>query len=171
MKKIYLLMLAVMAIVFVGCSSDDDPEPRSESDVYGAWIDEDGNYYYFCYPNLCYKLVPAQSSDEYAELYYDSYFYEPGYNFLLYISSDAQPDIYEVTSLTEIGMIWVWADNLREEKYDDKSASEILGQMIKEAQAGFKLDYSRTLTFTKISTDDFKKVLEDAGYSYMVDEL
>lgn len=171
MKKIYLMMVAVLAIAFTGCSNDDDPTPRSEEDIYGAWLDSDGDYFYFEYPNLCYKLVPSQSTDEVAELFYDSYFYEPGYNFLLYINTDAQPDIYEVTTLTDKEMTWVWADNLRDDKYDGMSGSEILGQMIKEAQDGFKLDYSRTMQFEKISTDDFKKALEAAGYSYLAGEL
>lgn len=164
-------MVAVMAIVFLGCSSDDDPAPRAESDVYGAWIDNDGDYFYFKYPNVCYKLVTAKSADGMAELFYDAYYYEPGYNFLLYVDINTQPDIYEVTTLSDKEMTWVWADNLREDKYDGMSGSEILGQVIKEAQNGFKLDYSRTMKFEKISTDDFKKTLEAAGYSYLIDQL
>ena len=171
MNKIFWLLAVVVSMAFAGCSNDDEPATRSEKDVYGAWIDNDGVYYYFRYPNLSYKLVPAQFEDEYAELYYDFYFYEPGYRFLLYVNADAQPDIYEVTSLTDKDMTWVWADNLRDDKYDGMSGSEILGQVIKEAQEGFKLDYSRTSTFTKISTDDFKKILEDAGYSHVIEEL
>lgn len=171
MNKICWLIVTVVMVMAAGCGSDDEPAARAESDVYGAWVDGDGDYFYFKYPNICYRLVPAASEDTYAALYNDSYFYEPGYRFLLYIDTDAQPNIYEVTSLTDREMTWVWADNLRDDKYDGMSGSEILGQVIKEAQDGFKLDYSRTTQFTKISTDDFKKILEDAGYSYEAGEL
>lgn len=174
MNKILLFLLAVVSMAFASCSKED-PEVRSVSDIYGAWIDNDGNYFYFRYPNICYKLVPE--SEDWAMLDYDAYYYEPGYNFLLYVSAvrdndnEIQPDIYSVTALTETEMTWVWASNLRDEKYDGMSKSEILGQIIKEAQEGFKLDYSRTSEFTKIETDEFKRLLEKYGYSYIIDEL
>lgn len=71
MNKIYWILVAVVMMFLVGCSNDDEQTIRSENDVYGAWIDNKGDYFYFKYPNICYKLVPAQSDDEYAELYYD----------------------------------------------------------------------------------------------------
>lgn len=168
MNKIYLLLLILFSLTLPSCSNED-PAPRSEDDIYGAWVDNDGNYFYFRYPNICYKLIPE--SDDWAILDYDAYYYEPGYNFLLYVNQETQPDIYSVTQLTESEMTWVWADNLLDDKYDDMSKSEILGQVIKEAQEGFKLDYSRTSNFMKIDTDEFKRLLEAYGYSYMIDEL
>lgn len=168
MNKIFFILLAVVSLAMESCSKDE-PKVRSESDIYGAWIDTDGNYFYFRYPNICYRLVPE--SDDWALLDYDAYYYEPGYNFLLYVNQETQPDIYSVTALTESEMTWVWADNLRDDKYDGMSKSEILGQIIKEAQEGFKLDYSRTYVFTKIENDEFKRLLEKYGYSYVIDEL
>lgn len=174
MNKIYVTLLMALSLVMASCSSDE-PEVRSVSDIYGAWTDNTGSYFYFRYPNVCYKLVPE--SDDVAILDYDAYYYEPGYNFLLYVSvahddnDQIQPDIYSVTSLTDKEMTWVWADNLRDDKYDDMSSGEILGQIIKEAQEGFKLDYSRTSVFTKIETSEFKSLLEKYSYSYVIDEL
>lgn len=162
-----------LTLLMASCS-DDEPAVRSENDIYGAWIDNNGNYFYFRYPNLCYRLVPE--SEDWAILDYDAYYYEPGYNFLLYVSAaqendnEIQPDIYSVTSLTDTEMTWVWADNLRDDKFDGMSKSEILGQIIKEAQEGFKLDYSRTRVFTKIANDEFDRILVKYGYS-TADEL
>lgn len=158
----------LFSLALTSCS-DDEPAVRSENDIYGAWVDDEGNYLYFRYPNVCYRLIPE--SEEWAMLDYDAYYYEPGYNFLLYVNQETQPDIYSVTQLTENEMTWVWADNLLDDKYDGMSKSEILGQVIKEAQEGFKLDYSRTVEFKKIETAEFEKLLEDYGYSYIIDEL
>lgn len=168
MNKIYLLLLMAFPFLFASCSNDE-PEPRSENDIYGSWVDNDGNYFYFRYPNICYKLVP-ESADR-AALDYDAYYYEPGYNFLLYMNIEGQPDIYEVTAISENEMTWVWADNLLDDKYKDMSKSEILGQVIKEAQEGFKLDYSRTSVFSRIEIAEFKSALEKYGYSYIIDDL
>ena len=172
MNKICFLLLTVFALAFASCS-DDEPAPRSEADIYGAWADRHGDYFYFSYPNICYKLAPE--SDGHAMLYHDAYYYEPGYNFLMYVGTDAdseiQPDIYQVTSLTDDKMTWVWADNLRDDKFDGMSKSEILGQIIKEAQEGFKLDYSRTSEFTRIETSEFKRLLEKYDYSDIIEEL
>ena len=156
------------SLAFASCS-DDDPAPRSEADIYGAWEDNSGDYFYFRYPNICYKLAPG--ADGSAALDYDAYYYEPGYNFLLYMNIEGQPDIYGVTELSQSQMKWVWADNLLDEKYKEMSKSEILGYIIKEAQEGFKLDYSRTSSFTRMETAEFKTLLEKYGYSYLIDEL
>lgn len=168
MNKICLLLLMAVPFLFSSCSNED-PEPRSENDIYGAWVDGDGNYFYFGYPNTCYKLMPE--SEDMAALDYDAYYYEPGYGFLLYVDMQSQPDIYQVTKLSDGEMTWVWADNLLDEKYDGMSKSEILGQVIKEAQEGFKLDYSRTSTFSKISVDTLREILIHYGYSYVADEI
>lgn len=168
-SRICALLIVICSIVFASCSNDEDPVPRSENDICGAWVDNDGNCMYFKLPNLCYKVVPE--TDDMAEVYYDAYYYEPGYNFLLYVDSETQPDIYMVTELNDKGMTWVWADNLRDDKYDGMSKSEILGAIIKQAQEGFTLDYSRTITFARISMYEFERFLEKYGCSYLLSEI
>lgn len=169
LTKIFLLLISVFSIALTSCSKDDDPAPRSENDICGAWADDEGNCIYFKLPNICYKIVPEE--EDWAEVYYDAYYYEPGYNFLLYIDSDTQPDIYMITALNDREMIWVWADNLLDEKYDGMSKSEILGAIIKQAQQGFNLDYDRTITFTRISMWEFEIFLEKYDCSYILGEI
>ncbi len=160
-----------MCMAMVSSCSSDEPAPRSEKDICGAWRSDDGNYFYFELPNICYKLTVIDPENEVAKLDYDAYYYEPGYNFLLYVDIETQPDIYQVTSLDSDEMTWVWADNLMDDKYDGMSKSEILGAVIKQAQEGFDLDYSRTYVFTRIDIDELKSVLAAYGYEDVIEGI
>ncbi|MBD5356246.1 MAG: hypothetical protein HDR88_04475 [Bacteroides sp.] len=172
--KIFSFLAAISLLSLASCTSDE-PAPRSENDICGAWVSNEGNYMYFKLPNICYKLIPE--SEEMAQLAYDAYYYEPGYNILMYMSEDSHADIYQVTELNQNEMKWVWADNiidgdnLLNEKYKGMSKSEILGSIIKQAQEGFDLDYSRTTVFNRISMEEFEEVLIDYGYEWVIEEL
>lgn len=166
--KIFTLLLAICALSMSSCSSDE-PAPRSENDICGAWKCDDGNYFYFKLPNICYKITVTDP--ERPQVDFDAYYYEPGYNFLLYVNIESQPDIYQVTSITNNEMTWVWADNLLDDKYHGMSKSEILGEVISQAQEGFDLDYSRTYVFTRLAMEEFDSVLISYGFEGGVDDL
>lgn len=162
-----LLLLATVALFLVSldaCSNDDDPQPRSGSDLVGVWSDSDNHYLDIESDTKIYSVfIEEYEGEKVGMIEPDGYFYEPGYNFVVYMGRQGEPCIYEVTELTTDKMTWVYADNLLDDKYDGMSRSEILGSVLKNADKGFKLDYSKTINFTRVPQSKFDAILSQYG--------
>lgn len=81
----------------------------------------------------------------------------------LYIWTETVSQTYTTISLDEDEMVWCWVDNLMDEKYEDMSKTEILGQLIMEADKGFTLDMSKTVTYKRVPDEEFQAMLDKFG--------
>lgn len=163
---LYLLMMAFAMSITVACSEGDDPEVRTESDLVGVWSDTPNHYLYIESDTKIYSLyIETYEGETVGILEPDGYAYEPGYNFIVYMNREGEPNVYELISLSKTKMEWCWVDNLLSDKYADMSKTEILGALITEADKGFTLDYSKTVTYTRVADSVFKELLDKFGLS------
>lgn len=164
-KKLSLLYVAVVMLsLLCGCSDSEDPKPRTDTDLVGVWSDADNHYLYIQTDTEIHSLyLENYDGQEVGMIEPDGYIYEPGYNFVVYMGRDGEPTIYQLEKLTEDEMVWVWADNILDDKYDGLSRSEILGKVLTAADKGFTLDYSRTKTFRRIPEAEFLQLLAKYG--------
>lgn len=163
LSAILWALFTIVAIPLCSCS-DNDPEVRTEFDLVGVWTDTPDHYLYIQSDTRIYSLfIETLEGEEIGVLEPDGYIYEPGYNFIVYMGRKGEPDVYQLMSISESEMVWCWADNLMDEKYDGMSKSEILGALLKEADKGFTLDPSRTITYRRVQDSQFQALLEKFG--------
>ena len=170
-KYLPLLLLSVMMLFSFGACNFDDcdyEEPatgRTEADILGVWTDGDGRYMMLDSLFHAYNLYLSENNEEllYAEWTYDGYLYEPGYNIVVYTTSN-KADVFQVTELTDSELVWC---PVKEFGVDDilnsDSVGKLLGQIINEAQQGFILDPYLYQYFYKISQEEFEALLESLG--------
>ncbi|MDE6443238.1 MAG: hypothetical protein K2K64_02285 [Muribaculaceae bacterium] len=177
-----LFLVSAMA----SCSSDE-PAPRDEDDILGVWTDGEGRYLYFISGTDVFdlRLDDADGEKNYT-LMQDSYFYEPGYNFVILMdfmkgleegnfeSTDwedlVSPEVFQVTTLDKKQLTWCWVDNLTDDKYKGMSKKEIIGRVIMEADKGFTLLPQNYQTFTSVSHDEFQQILIDYDVWELMDD-
>lgn len=156
---ILLLCIASLLPLAASCS-DDDPEIRTESDLVGVWSDKPDHFLYIKTDTRIYSIyIEEYDGEEVGVAEPDGYAYEPGYNFIVYMNREGKPDIYKLLSLTKEKMEWGWVDNLLDEKYEGMSKTEILGQLLTEADKGFTVDESRIVTYTRVPDSEFQEIL------------
>ncbi|MDE6096617.1 MAG: hypothetical protein K2G52_10555 [Muribaculaceae bacterium] len=157
------IIMTALSISLSSCS-DNDPEVRTESDLVGVWSDSTNHYLYIQSDTRIYSLfIEEYDGETVGVLEPDGYIYEPGYNFIVYMGREGEPNVYQLMSVSETEMVWCWADNLLDEKYDGMSKSEILGALLKEADKGFTLDPSRTITYRRVPDSEFQSLLDKYG--------
>lgn len=161
---LFLLLLLPLAATMSSCS-DEEPPVKSANDILGVWTDGNGYYMNLREDTRAYTLsVSGKGEEASATFDLSVYFYEPGYDILLWIDGEAQPNVYQVVSLTDDKLVWCWVDNLRDDKYDGLSKSELIGQIIQQAHDGYPLDPARYQTFTRTSTEIYLHLLERFGF-------
>lgn len=188
MLRLFLsaITLILLLPLFTACSGDE-PVERNEEDILGIWTDGAGRYLYFNTETMVFdiRLENAGAEKSYS-LMQDSYFYEPGYNFVIFLDfmkgvengSDSEswedmvsPDVYQVVSLTQNSLKWCWVDNLTDEKYSGMSKKEIIGRVIQEADKGFTLLPENYQSFTRVSDEEFDRIVDDYQiWEFMEDE-
>lgn len=173
-----LFLLLSLLPMFSSCSADEAPDTRTPEDILGVWTDGNGRYLYFFSETTVFDLrLIGKDSDPAYTLMQDSYFYEPGYNFVVFMdfmkgmednANDSSnwedlvsPDVFEVTQLTPERLTWCLVDNLTDPKYKGMSKKEILGRLLQEADKGFTLLPENYQTFTAVSQEDFDRIIEE----------
>lgn len=162
-------MFLMIMLTFAACSDEKEPDDiiRSEQDILGYWEGADDRYIYFKDNNQAYNLyVSTQEGLVIGDWYDDGFFYEPGYNLIIYIDQTLHPTVYQVIELTEETLVWCWVKDIREEYDSSASIGQVLGDIIKEAQQGFTLDPALYQTFKRLSKDQFLDILESLNLTY-----
>ena len=165
-KKILPLALFVAILMPMAVSCNDDPEPtsRTPEDILGIWTDNEGRYMVLDSIYEAFNLYVTEENGEIsARWMQDAYIYEPGYNLVVYNDVRLHPEVYQVIELTEESLVWCWVEDLRENLDSGASIGEILGQVIQEAQDGFQVDPDKYQYFTRVSQNDFDRLLEELG--------
>lgn len=160
-KWVFPVILTVLLGLMPGCSSDDEPTFRNEGDILGVWTDGEGRYINFDSENRAFNLyVRTQDGMEIGLWEQDGYFYEPGYNLLIYMDQNSHPQIYQVLELTEDELVWCWVEDLRDNYNGTDSIGEIIGQIIQNAHDGYPIDPEKTEFFSRVPEDRFLDIID-----------
>lgn len=163
MGKVLVWGLSVFTILVAGCTKDD--EVRFPEDIIGVWTPGENLYLEFAENNSVYHLdIESQDGESIGKWTRDVYYYEPGYQLVVYLSSDHDASVYQIVEMTQGKMTWCWVENIDTE--GEESIGQIIGHIINQAQEGFKLDPALNQTFTRISKDKFYEILEGLDITY-----
>lgn len=156
------LVVLLITVAVTGCRhEEDEPDYRSHEDLYGVWTDNNGRYILFDDGNRAYNLyVTEQDGETIGTWEQDGYFYEPGYNLVIYIDYRSEPEIFQVVELTQNKLIWCWVDNLMDGYQSGMSIGEIIGKIIKDAHDGYDLDPKLYQYFDRVPDDEFYEMIE-----------
>ena len=159
--SLLLLFLSVaFSGLFISCDSEDEPI-RSENDILGVWTQGDDRYISFeegnRAPNLYVKEQEGMTIGVWEQ---DGYFYEPGYQLLIYIDKSSNPGVYKVVELTETRLVTCWVENLMDKYNDGESIGQIIGDIINNAQQGYELDPANYAYYEKVPENEFYELLE-----------
>ena len=137
------------------CSKDEDM--RMPENIIGIWSPSDSRYLEFGNDYTVHNLeIEYQDGESIGIWNNDAYLYEPGYHIVIYMSG-TKADVYQIIELNETYMTWCWVEDIEAESAE--SIGAIIGQIINQAQAGFKLDPDLYQSFTRIPKDKFLDIL------------
>ena len=162
--KFICCMVALFSVSLLSSCSKEE-EVRRPEDILGVWSPDDTTYLEFSTGNVVHRLqIEYQDGESIGWWTEDVFYYEPGYNLVIYISSDYTAQVYEVVKLSSRQLTWCWVDEIK--ATSTSSIGQIIGDIIKKAQEGYKLDPELFQDFTKISEDDFFSLLESLDIQY-----
>ena len=166
MKYIYLLVSLIFLLAITGCSSSDD-DIRVPDDIMGVWQTSPDSYIEFSTNNEAHRLVIfEQDGETIGDWFLDVYFYEPGYNLVIYIDAESNANVYQVVSLSDYALTWCWVDEIHYEGLNKETIGQIIGQIINKAQEGYHLNPELYESFRKVSYDKFFQLLESLDIMY-----
>lgn len=149
------------------CNKNNGDEPRRPEDITGIWSPSDSVYLEFGEDYSLHHLdIEYQDGESIGIWTNDAYIYEPGYHIVILLKG-VQVEVYQVVDLTDERLTWCWVKEIViDETVNKETIGKLLGNIIKEAQEGFKLDPELYESFKKISEDDFFSILEDLDIMY-----
>lgn len=154
--------LLILTLILPACSDND--EVRMPDDIVGIWSPSDTRYLDFQENYSLFNLeIFSREGERYGQMTQDGYLYEPGYQIVIYLNGTGA-DVYQVVKLTSSELTWCWVDEISTENADRENIGKILGDIIKKAQEGFKLDPELYQSFRKISQEEYLEVIESLDY-------
>lgn len=152
--------------VFFSCSKEE--EVRQPENIMGIWSPDDSTYLEFTTNNSVYHLTIEQQDGESIGLWVrDVYYYEPGYDLVIYLTAGHDADVYQIVEMTADRLTWCWVKNIDITDMGSTDAvGHLIGEIINEAQEGFKLNPELYQNFTRISEDRFFSIIESLDIDY-----
>lgn len=167
MKANKVIMILAMIIVMLGGCSKDDLDVRTPADILGVWSPEENVYLEFSADNVIHNLqIYEQDGETIGRWNEEVYFYEPGYNLLIYLTYENKAKVYEIVEMTDKSLTWCWVDDVKASKVEEEGIGQVIGELINKAQEGFKLDPELYETMQRVPEDKFYELLESLDLMY-----
>lgn len=162
----YLISIIILSIL-LGCSKDNNEDIRTPDDIIGVWSPSSDIYLEFCEDNTIRNLqIVEQDSESIGEWNDEVYFYEPGYDLLIYLTYNNKAIVYKIISLTDQNMTICWVEDIKQSMVDELGIGNVIGQIINQAQEGFKIDPELYQSFHRIPKNQFLEMLEELDIMY-----
>lgn len=164
-KIILSVVLGLISFSFATSCSHSDDDVRIPDDILGVWTPSDNLYLEFAEQNIIRKLTIEFQDDESIGIWAkDVYYYEPGYNLVIYLSGETKADVYQILNMSENSMTWCWVDEV--EARGQEEIGKVIGDIIKKAQEGYKLNPALYQSFRRIPKDQYLDILEKLDIIY-----
>lgn len=162
-KGIILWISLFFVAFFSGCSGDD--EVRKPDDILGVWSPSENVYLEFSTDNIIHHLDIEMQDGETIGLWTEEvYYYEPGYNLVIYLTSGHEAVVYEIVTMNSSKLVWCPVDEIEATSADE--VGQIIGDIIKKAQEGYNLDPELFQSFNRVSEDKFYAIIESLDITY-----
>ena len=154
-----------IAMLLSGCSEKETI--RMPQDILGVWCPTENYYLEFSEDNEVHNLsVEFQDGKSIGNWTTEVYYYEPGYNLVIYLTALHEAIVYEIVTLTDSEMTWCPVDSIDIEKANSNNIGMIIGDIIKKAQEGYELNPELYQNFTKIPEDVFLNIVDSLDLEY-----
>lgn len=167
--KKYLIPIFVIFFLSIGLfsCSDSNEDVRMPEDLVGVWSPSDTLYYEMGKDYSVHKLNIEYQDDMSIGLWtIDAYVYEPGYHIVVYLGG-VVATVYQIIELSETQLTWCPVEKIDVENAGGtENIGKILGDIIKQAQEGFKTDPELYETLRKIPEDEFLDLIEKLDIDY-----
>ena len=160
-KYLFSLLFVTFFCVLTSCRKEE--EMRMPEDILGVWQQNEDTYLQFSDDNICREFSIAYQDDTSIGQWHpeDVYYYEPGYRLVIYLNSEHKANVYEIVELSSGRLTWCWVDDIDVKEADGiEGVGSIIGDIIKKAQEGYKLNPELYESFTKVSEENFLLMLE-----------
>lgn len=130
-------------------------------DILGIWAMNSDSFLQFKEDNIVtpFNIVYQDGEAIGRWSWNDVYYYEPGYQLVIYLTSDHNADVYQVVELNGSRLVWCWVDQITVEGGKD-AIGQIIGDIINKAQEGYQLDPELYQSFSRMSEEGFLKLLD-----------
>lgn len=165
--KKFLFFIPLLFFSFLSSCSHDEVEPRRPEDILGVWSPSDTRYFEFGKDYTVHYLdIEYQDGENIGLWTTDAYLYEPGYDMVVYLKG-TQAEVYKIIELTSNRLTWCWVEVIEiDDTVSKEQIGHILGDIIKKAQEGFKLNPELYQSFRKVPENDFFSLLESLDILY-----
>ena len=164
-RKFFILFILILlpAFFLTSCSEDDDI--RMPDDILGVWSPSESVFLQFQSDNIVHRLeIEEQDGESIGWWYQDVYYYEPGYNLVIYLTSDHEAKVYQIVELTSDRLTWCFVYQINIS--DTESITQALGEIINRAQEGFRLDPALFEYFHYVPEDTFLDIMDNIELNY-----
>lgn len=159
-KCLNLLGVTILIISASSCSKEE--EMRTPDDILGTWSKNSTSFLQFRLDNIVapFNIIYQDGQSIGKWSYNDVYYYEPGYQLVIYLNELHQAEIYEIVELSSSRLTWCWVDELDAEEVNRDNIGHIIGEIITKAQEGYKLNPELYETFNRVSESEFLSIEE-----------
>ncbi|MCH5229645.1 MAG: hypothetical protein J1F12_06600 [Muribaculaceae bacterium] len=160
LKIIIRAFILISALSLGACSHEE--EVRSPADILGVWSPGENTYLEFLDNYEIQNLkVEYQDGLSIGRWTTEVYYYEPGYNLVVYVA-DNKANVYQVVSMNSRKLTWCKVDEITTNDVDGaESLGHIIGDIIKKAQEGYHLNPELYQTLIKIPEEEFLDIIDN----------
>lgn len=169
MKKLILHIFFTALILFATASCSNEEEVRTPADITGVWEVSKTTFIQFNDNYTAYNLTITEQDDKFYGLWIrDAYFYEPGYNLVIYMDANNEAKVYQIVSMNSASLTWCEVDKIVAADIEGgmEGVGQVIGDIIKKAQEGYKLNPELFKSMKKVSNENFFDMLERLGIDY-----
>ncbi|MCH5226973.1 MAG: hypothetical protein J1F16_04050 [Muribaculaceae bacterium] len=161
--------MTIGAICSLSSCNEKEEVMRVPDDILGIWTPDNVTYLEYSDNNEVYRLQVDYDDGETIGLWWkETYYYEPGYNLVLYVDVDDRVNVYQVVEMTQNTMTWCWVEEVNYKDAEDMG--HVIGSIINKAQEGYVLNPEYYQSFTRLSRNEFFRILENLGIDYPLDD-
>ena len=165
-RNILIAAVISLSICLGSCSRDDD-DVRTPANILGVWSPDDSLYLEFSEDHLLHNLqIEYQDGESIGLWNKEVYFYEPGYNLVIYITYTQKANVYQIIEMNDKEMTWCWVDKISSSKIESEGIGQVIGDLINKAQEGFDINPELYETFKRVPENQFYDLLESLDIMY-----
>lgn len=160
-KFLFSFLVLITLIIGISCSKEEDV--REPGDIVGVWKVDNDTYLRLNedYIARVFQVVD-QDGERIGEWHQkEVYFYEPGYNLVIYLTDRHEAKVYQIVELNYDHFVWCWVEDIdRNGASEFEDLGQIVGEIIKNAQEGYDLNPELYQNFTRESEEQFQELLD-----------